>query len=159
GVVQLAGSKSATGQKGTLQYMSPEQAQLGEITPASDLFSLGVTLYEALTLRKPFARTTVAETIEAVVRHVAPPVSEINHVVNHSIGKVVHRCLAKRPVHRIASARELVELLQKAFRNEPVFDSTRIEPRLERARTELKSGDPGSASETLGEIEAEGHLD
>jgi len=60
GVVHLAGSKSVTGQKGTFQYMSPEQAQLKEITPASDLFSLGIILYEALTGRKPFARATAS---------------------------------------------------------------------------------------------------
>ena len=159
GVVHLAGSKSLTGQKGTFQYMSPEQAQLKEITPASDLFSVGVILYEALTLRKPFARASVEETIEAVVKLIPPPVSEINLGVEQSISQVVHKCLAKRPIHRFASARELAETLQKAFRNEPVFDAAKIVPRIERARGELKSGDPASASEILAELEAEGHLD
>ena len=64
GVVHLAGSKSVTGQKGTFQYMSPEQALMREITPASDLFSMGIILYEALTRRKPFARNTVQDTME-----------------------------------------------------------------------------------------------
>ena len=159
GVVHLAGSKSVTGQKGTFQYMSPEQAQLKEITPASDLFSVGVILYEALTLRKPFARASVEETIEAVIKLIPPPVSEINPGVEQSISQVVHKCLAKRPIHRFASARELAETLQKAFRNEPVFDAAKIVPRIERARAELKSGDPASASEILAELEAEGHLD
>ncbi|HEX8893947.1 MAG TPA: protein kinase [Terriglobales bacterium] len=159
GVVHLAGSKSLTGMKGTFQYMSPEQAQLKEITPASDLFSVGVILYEALTLRKPFARASVEETIEAVVKLIPPPVSEINPGVEQSISQVVHKCLAKRPIHRFASARELAETLQKAFRNEPVFDAAKIVPRIERARGELKSGDPASASEILAELEAEGHLD
>jgi len=158
GVVHLAGSKSVTGQKGTFQYMSPEQAQLKPITPASDLFSLGVILYEALTLRKPFARTTADETMQAVIHHMPPPVSEINPTINQSVSKVVHKCLAKQPIHRFASARELSETLQKAFRNEEVFDPVKIEPRIERAKAASKT-DPVFASEILAELEAEGHLD
>ena len=159
GVVHLAGSKSVTGQKGTFQYMSPEQAQLKEITPAADLFSLGVILYEALTLRKPFARPTASETMEAVIKYIPPPVSEINPSVNPSVSKVVHKCLAKLPIHRFASARDLGETLQKAFRNETIFDAAKIGPRIERAKAAFKSGDEGFASDILAELEAEGHQD
>jgi serine/threonine-protein kinase len=159
GVVHLAGSKSVTGQKGTFQYMSPEQAQLRPITPASDLFSLGVILYEALTLRKPFARKTADETMEAVIKYIPPPVSEINPSINQSVSKVVHKCLAKQPIHRFTSARELAETLQKAARDEPVFDSSKIEPRIERAKAAFKGGDYAFASEILEQLETEGNLD
>ncbi|HTT22298.1 MAG TPA: protein kinase [Candidatus Sulfotelmatobacter sp.] len=159
GVVHLAGSKSITGQKGTYQYMSPEQAQLKEITPASDIFSLGVILYEALTLRKPFARPTAEETVMAVCKYFPPPVSEINPAVNQQVSKVVHKCLAKQPMHRFSNARDLAETLQKAFRNETVFDPAKIQPRIERAKAAFKAGDDGFASEIVAEIEAEGHLD
>ncbi len=159
GVVHLAGSKSVTGQKGTFQYMSPEQATMREITPASDLFSMGIILYEALTRRKPFARTTVQETVEAVLKFIPPPVSELNPNVNQSVSRVVHKCLAKQPIHRFSSARDLAETLQKALRNEPVFDTAKIEQRIERAKTAYKSGDEAFASEILAELEAEGHLD
>src|SRR6201993_1131170 len=159
GVVHLACSKSVTGQKGTFQYMSPEQATMREITPASDLFSMGIILYEALTRRKPFARTTVQETVEAVLKFIPPPVSELNPNVNQSVSRVVHKCLAKQPIHRFASARDLAETLQKASRTEPVFDSAKIEQRIERAKAAYKSGDEAFASEILAELEAEGHLD
>jgi serine/threonine-protein kinase len=159
GVVHLAGSKSVTGQKGTFQYMSPEQATMREITPASDLFSMGIILYEALTRRKPFARTTVQETVEAVLRFIPPPVSELNPNINQALTRVVHKCLAKQPIHRFASARDLAEALQKAMRNESVFDTAKIEQRIERAKTAYKSGDEAFASEILAELEAEGHLD
>lgn len=159
GVVYLAGTKSTTGQKGTWQYMSPEQAQLKEITPASDIFSLGVVLYETLTLRKPFARATVEETVRAICKVIPPPVSEINPSVNDLVSKVVHKCLAKQPMHRFASASELAETLNKAYRNEPIFDPQKIQPRIERAKNAFKAGDDVFASEILGEIEAEGNLD
>ena len=159
GVVHLAGSKSVTGQKGTFQYMSPEQALMREITPASDLFSMGIILYEALTRRKPFARNTVQDTMEAVLKFVPPAVSELNPNVNMSLSRVIHKCLAKQPIHRFASARDLAETLQKAGRNEPVFDTAKIEQRIERAKSAYKTGDEGFASEILAELEAEGHLD
>src|SRR3974390_853286 len=139
--------------------MSPEQALMREITPASDLFSMGVILYEALTRRKPFARTTVPDTIDAVLKFIPPSVSELNPNVNQSISRVVHKCLAKQPIHRFASARDLADTLQKAMRNEPVFDSVKIEQRIERAKSAYKTGDEAFASEILADLEAEGHLD
>jgi serine/threonine-protein kinase len=159
GVVYLAGTKSTTGQKGTWQYMSPEQAQLKEITPASDIFSLGVVLYETLTLRKPFARATIEETVQAICKFIPPPVSEINPSVNEMVSRVVHKCLAKQPMHRFASASDLADALNKAYRNEPIFDPSKIQPRIERAKAAFKSGDDVFASEILAEVEAEGNLD
>ena len=88
-----------------------------------------------------------------------PPVSELYPSINQSVSKVVHKCLAKKPIHRFTSARELAETLQKAARNEPVFDSSKIEPRIERAKTAFKNGDEAFASEILGELESEGQLD
>jgi serine/threonine protein kinase len=159
GVVDLAGSNSTTELKENLQYMSPEQAQMKEITPASDLFSMGVILYEALTRRKPFARSTVRETVDAVIKCIPPPVCELNPNANLSLSRVVHKCLAKRPVHRFASARDLADTLQKALRNEPVFDSAKIEQRIECAETAYKPGDEAFSSEILAELEVESHLD
>jgi serine/threonine protein kinase len=159
GVVYLAGTHSVTGQKGTYQYMSPEQVQMKEVTPASDIFSLGVILYEALTARKPFAHATAEETMQAVLKRVPPPVSDLNPAISHSVSQVVHKCLAKQPIHRFSSARELSETLQKAARNEPVFDPSKLRLRVERAKSAFKTGDEGFASELLSELESEGHLD
>ncbi len=139
--------------------MSPEQAQLKEIGPTSDIFSLGVVLYETLTLRKPFARATIDETVEAICRFIPPPVSEINPSVNDQVSKVVHKSMAKQPMYRFASASDLAEALNKAYRNESVFDAQKIQPRIERAKAAFKSGDDVFASEILGELEAEGNLD
>ena len=158
GVVYLAGSDSITGHKGTLQYMSPEQIQRKAVTPASDLFSLGVTLYEALTGRQPFARATVEETEEAVLKHIPPPVSELNPGIPHGVSQVVNKCLAKQPIHRFSSARELADMLQRGLRGEEVFDRAKLRLRLDRVRGALKNDD-AFASELLSELESEGHLD
>src|ERR1700684_1133277 len=77
GVVHLAGADSVKGIKGTLQYMAPEQVEMKGASPASDTFSLGVVCYQALTGRKPFGRKTEAETGEAVMRYIPPPVCEL----------------------------------------------------------------------------------
>lgn len=158
GVVYLAGAHSVTGQKGTFQYMSPEQVQMKEVTPASDIFSLGVILYEALTARKPFACLTAEETMQAILKRTPPPVSELNPAISHGISQVVHKCLAKQPINRFSSARDLAETLKKAYRNEPIFDTAKLQLRIERAKAAFKSGDDAFASELLQELESEGQL-
>ena len=158
GVVYLAGTHSITGRKGTFQYMSPEQMQMKEVTPASDLFAVGVILYEALTGRKPFACATVEETSQAVLKRFPPPVSELNPGIPHAVSQVVHKCLAKQAIHRFSSAKELSDTLQRAFRGEEVFDSSKLRLRLDRVKSALRT-DEGFASELLSELESEGHLD
>ncbi len=161
GVAHMIDTRASMGIKGTLLYMSPEQLELKPPTPLSDLFSLAVVCYEALTLRRPFDRATEAEIIDAILHQVPPPVSAINPAVSEAISRVIHKAMAKQPWHRFASAREFAETLQKALRNEPIefFDPGRIRPRIERAQRAFEQGDLQFANEILTELEAEGHLD
>ena len=78
GIVHLVGADSVTGLKGTLQYMAPEQIEMKPSSPASDIFSLAVVCYEALTGRKPFARKTDVETAEAIRQHIPPAICDLN---------------------------------------------------------------------------------
>ena len=161
GVVHLAGAQSVTGIKGTLQYMAPEQFAMKAATPLSDIFSLGVVGYEALTGRKPFARKTDGETAEAISKHLPPPASEVNPGVNDLISRVIHKAMAKEPRHRFANARELAETLLLAVRNQPIekFDRSKIRPRVERAKKAFNEGDAQFAQDILNELEAEGNID
>ncbi len=161
GVVYLAGSQSVTGQKGTWQYMAPEQIEMKPASPVSDIFSLGVVCYEALTGRKPFACKTPAETAEAVRRRIPPPITEINPAVSQIVSMVIHKAMAKAPIHRFSSARDFGDILQKAYHNQPIdrFDTSKIQPRIERAKKTFAEGDSEFASEILIELETEGHID
>jgi eukaryotic-like serine/threonine-protein kinase len=161
GVVHLSGTDSIKSIKGTLQYMAPEQIEMKPASPASDIFSLGVVCYQALTGRKPFARKTESETVDAVRRYIPPPACELNPLVSQIISRVIHKAMAKDPWHRFSTAREYSETLQKAFRGQPIerFDRERIQPRIERAKKAQAEGDHQFASEILSELEAEGNFD
>jgi len=161
GVAHMTDTNSTRAQKGTLLYMSPEQIEMKPLSALSDIFSLSVVAYEALTGRHPFQRARADEIVDAIRRQVPPPASDINPAVSQSIGRVVHKGMAKQPWHRFSSAREFSDSLNKALRNEPIefFDPSRTRPRLERATKALETGDYQFAGEILGELEAEGHID
>jgi tetratricopeptide (TPR) repeat protein len=161
GIAREVSGQSKTTLKGTLYYMAPEQLQRKPPSALSDLFSLGVVTYEAMTRHHPFEGSTESEVVEAILRHSPPPVSAINHEVSYSISQVVHKSMAKQPWHRFFNMREFAEALMKASRNEPLeyFDAAKIKPRLQRAATSFEAGDYVFASEVLSELEAEGHLD
>jgi len=161
GVAHMADANTTRAQKGTLLYMSPEQIQLKPLTAASDIFSLSVVCYEALTGRHPFQRARADEVVEAILNQNPPPASEVNSAISQSISRVVHKGMAKQAWHRFNTARELGDTLSKASRNEPIefFDPERTRPRLQRATKALADGDLQFAGEILGEIEAEGHMD
>lgn len=160
GIALMVDARSTIEQGGTPLYMSPEQLAYEPLTRATDIFSLGVVCYEALTRRHPFKGA--AEGIrEAILHGVPPAASSINGSVSFALSQVVHKAMAKSPKYRFSSADELRGMLQKAMRNEPVqmFDVSRIRPRIERARKAYEKGDLAYASEMLDELEAEGHLD
>jgi serine/threonine-protein kinase len=92
---------------GTIAYMSPEQAR-GQVADApSDLFSLGVVLYELLSGQRPFERATTTETLAAILRDEPPPLGELKKEIPEALENVIGRCLEKRPEDRYQSARDL----------------------------------------------------
>ncbi len=99
---------------GTAQYLSPEQAQGKEITPASDLYSIGVVLYEALTGRVPFEADTPVAVALKQVREVPRRPSSINPEVSPALDAVVMRALAKEPERRFKDADAFIKALNES---------------------------------------------
>jgi serine/threonine-protein kinase len=97
---------------GTAAYMSPEQARGSAVDARSDLFSLGVVLYELVTGRNPFRGSTPVDTLSAVLKDRPRPAGAWNPEVPPALEHVLDRLLAKEPGARLASATELVRELE-----------------------------------------------
>jgi serine/threonine protein kinase len=111
----LAGTKS--GQVvGTPAYMSPEQALGKAVDHRSDIFSLGVVLYELATGRRPFAGASLGDTIDKIVHHRPEPLAQIVSNLPSEFERIVMKCLEKEPSRRYQSPRDLVLDLQNLQR-------------------------------------------
>ena len=119
GIARAGGSEiTQTGSvMGTAQYLSPEQAQGLEVTAASDVYSIGVMLFEMLTGRVPFEGDSAVAVAMKQVSQAPPPPSSINPAVPPALDSVVLRALAKEPANRYASAAEMSEALDAAEAN------------------------------------------
>ncbi len=119
---------------GTAQYLSPEQAKGEPVSPASDLYSVGIVLYEMLTGSVPFTGDTPLEIAMKHLSAAPKPPSAINPKVPHDLDSVVLRALAKSPAQRYASAGEMDADLTRVARGLPVAPAT------EEAATAILSG-------------------
>jgi serine/threonine-protein kinase len=98
---------------GTPMYMSPEQAAASEVTPKSDVYSLGVVAFELATGRPPFAGTTPMELVAAHIKDVPPRIATLRPDVDPQLAELIDRCLAKDPGKRPAAA-DIARALQPA---------------------------------------------
>jgi predicted ATPase len=96
---------------GTLQYMSPEQVNGGRLDTRSDQFSLGLVLYEMVTGKRAFRRSTPAGTVIAILREQPEPIGALNADVPAPLSWAIERCLAKEPDRRYVSTRDLAREL------------------------------------------------
>ena len=131
---------------GTTRYLSPEQTLGQPASPQSDLYSLGVVLYEMLTGELPHGTETPAGTAtEHVSRRFRPP-REVNSDVPDGINAVTMRLLARDPKDRYQDATELVDDLERVQRGEsPAFLATQheaIRPAVTPARPSVSLGSP-----------------
>lgn len=99
---------------GTIHYLSPEQAQGYEVSPQSDLYSIGVILYECLSGRVPFdGETAVAVTLQQLREEPVPP-SAYNPSVSPALDAVVLRALQREPYERYPDAESFIAALDEA---------------------------------------------
>jgi tetratricopeptide (TPR) repeat protein len=105
---------------GTPQYMSPEQAAGDPVDPRSDLFSLGVILYELLTQKSPFEAANMPETLVAVMKHTPPPPSSERPDVgiDPELEAICLRAIKKNPELRYQTAEEFREAVASVGREE-----------------------------------------
>ena len=109
GVTASFRQESVSGQVlGTVGYMCrPEQVR-GEVADArSDIFAVGVVLYEMLTRKPAFRKTTSAETMAAILNEDPPSVSQVAPSIPPGVQRIVNRCLAKNPAQRLQHATDL----------------------------------------------------
>ncbi len=92
---------------GTVGYMSPEQVRGEPADHRSDLFSLGVVLYEMLTGKRAFARESSVETMAAILRDEPPELEALSERHSPALTRLLQHCLEKRPEERFQSARDL----------------------------------------------------
>ncbi len=98
---------------GTAAYMSPEQAEGLPVDQRTDIFSLGVMLYEMASGQRPFAGDTVFSLISSILKDTPAPLSVVKRDVPPALERIVTKALAKDPAQRYQSARELGEDLHQ----------------------------------------------
>jgi serine/threonine protein kinase len=115
GIARLTSAATMTSDTmiGTPYYMSPEQVRGGKIDGRSDLFSLGVVLYEALTGRKPFQAETLAAVLNSIVNSSPPPPRQVDPSIPAQLSAIVERAMAREPEKRYARGKELASELRR----------------------------------------------
>jgi serine/threonine protein kinase len=121
GIAKIAsgGNLTTTGQfLGTPNYMAPEQIRGAPVDGRTDIFSLGICLYECLTRRKPFGGDSLTSISYKIVHEPFPPLHEINPQIPDGFDEVVALALAKDPAKRYQRGREFANALRAVVRGE-----------------------------------------
>ncbi len=123
GLAKVEGSEGPTQTGdivGTLRYMAPERFE-GWSDRRSDIYALGATLYELLTLRPPFEETDRARLIERVLHENPAPPRRLDHRIPRDLETVVLKAMAKWQGNRYATAGELAEDLRRFVADRPIL--------------------------------------
>jgi serine/threonine-protein kinase len=144
GKVMQAIRKSTTHSIGTLQYMSPEQIDAGAVDHRSDLYSLGLVLYEMLAGAPPFSSESPRELLNQQCTTPPPPLPEdVRAQLPRGVERLLLKLLEKQAANRPATAQEVVTAL------DPFVTATGTAAPIPAARTPASSGSMPAAPSTL----------
>lgn len=116
GIAKAATSNTITSNAmGSVHYISPEQARGGYSDEKSDIYSLGVTLYEMLSGHVPFSGDTTVTVALAHIQEEATPLTDIDPEIPVSLERIVRKCMQKKPERRYLRASELIYDLKHAL--------------------------------------------
>jgi serine/threonine protein kinase len=136
---------------GSGPYMSPEQITGGEVDPRSDVFSLGVVIYQMATGQLPFSGATREELLEAILHATPESISKLNGQMPSELERITFKCLEKPAEDRYQSARELLTDLWPLKRQldaaRPMLNSARFQFLERPVKTDAES--PGSEASEL----------
>jgi len=122
GIAKIASGSAnltSTGQfLGTPNYMAPEQIKGAPVDGRTDIFALGICLYECLTRRKPFGGDSLTSISYKIVHEAFAPLQEINPQIPEGYSEVISNCLAKDPAKRYQRARDLSTALRAVLRGD-----------------------------------------
>jgi serine/threonine protein kinase len=97
---------------GTVAYMSPEQTQGKSVDHRTDIFALGVMLFEMASGQRPFSGDTGISIISSIIKDTPPIVTDLNRALPRHFGRIIRRCLEKDPDRRYQRARDLLTELE-----------------------------------------------
>ncbi|MDF2538815.1 MAG: hypothetical protein K0S76_1836 [Herbinix sp.] len=118
GIAKATNSNTLTSNTmGSVHYLSPEQARGGYSDEKSDIYSLGVTIYEMLSGKVPFAGDNTVSVALLHIQGEAMPLRDLDPAIPVSVDKIVQKCMQKRPERRYHTALELINDLKKALTN------------------------------------------
>jgi serine/threonine protein kinase/tetratricopeptide (TPR) repeat protein len=143
--------------KGKFSYMSPEQASGKAVDHRSDLFSLGVVIFELVCGRPLFKQTTQEETLSLVKSAVVPDISNLNTDVPDQLEHLLYKVLAREPDERFQSARELqVELTRVLYAIGEIHDAMTLSSHIRSVEAHTKDqdldGDPPPGKTALTDV-------
>jgi eukaryotic-like serine/threonine-protein kinase len=118
---------------GTMPYMSPEQVLGHDVDCRTDIFSLGVVMYEMAAARRPFCGETASETMDQIIHSQPEAIARFNYNVTAELERIIRKCIEKEPERRYQSARDLFVDLRNLKRDSDssavVSEKVRTHPR------------------------------
>lgn len=118
GIAKATSSNTITSNAmGSVHYLSPEQARGGYSDEKSDIYSLGITMYEMLSGQVPFEGDNTVSVALLHIQGEAIPLREVDPSIPPSVEKIVQKCMQKKPERRYLSASELIADLKRSISN------------------------------------------